>query len=95
MGSGTIRIGGACGVVAASTAIPAYVAGSPERPENAEQSVAYFDSVTSFLTANATVPLAHTWVGLPGAYSMVAWLGLTGLTMLAVPPVVRMESIGA
>jgi hypothetical protein len=216
MGSGTIRIGGACGVVAASTAIPAYVAGSPERPADAEESAAYFDSATSFLTANATVPLAHllfavlflgvltavlrsaagptgavytalvgggvfvaltaaglaaevavpaaivrfdipgdsvsvidsaqpflamavwlyhyshigsaalifatayvvwrtsvlprwsagfvvlgvlpllhTWVGLPGAYSMVAWLGLTGLTMLAVPPVVRVESIGA
>lgn len=216
MGSGTIRIGGACGVVAALTAVPAYVAGSPERPSSAEDAAAYFDSATSFLTVNGAVPLLHllfavlflgvlvavlrsaagptgavytaligggvfvaltaaglaaevavpasivrfdlagdsgavadysqpflgmaiwlyhysqigsaalifatayilwrtavlprwsaafavlgvlpllhTWVGLPAAYSTIAWIGLTGLTMLAVPPVVRVESIGA
>jgi hypothetical protein len=39
--------------------------------------------------------LLHTWIGLPGAYSTVAWIGLTGLLMLAIPPVVRMESVGA
>jgi hypothetical protein len=40
-------------------------------------------------------PLLHTWVGLPAAYSTVVWFGLTGLLMLAIPPVVQMESIGA
>ncbi|MGE2689949.1 hypothetical protein [Mycolicibacterium pulveris] len=38
--------------------------------------------------------LLHTWVGLPGAYSTAAWFALTGLLMLALPPVVRMESVG-
>jgi hypothetical protein len=39
--------------------------------------------------------LLHTWIGLPGAYSTVAWIGLTGLLMLAIPPVVQVESVGA
>jgi hypothetical protein len=39
--------------------------------------------------------LLHVWIGLPGAYSTVAWIGGTGLLMLAIPPVVRVESIGA
>ncbi|MGE2725135.1 hypothetical protein [Mycolicibacterium pulveris] len=38
--------------------------------------------------------LLHTWVGLPGAYSTAAWFALTGLVMLALPPVVRVESVG-
>jgi hypothetical protein len=41
------------------------------------------------------LPLLHLWVGLPGAYSMIAWIGLTGLVMLAIPPVVHIESVGA
>lgn len=28
---------------------------------------------------SGVLPLMHTWVGLPGAYSMVAWIGLTGV----------------
>ena len=40
-------------------------------------------------------PLLHTWIGLYGAYSMIAWMALTGLLMLAIPPVVRVESVGA
>lgn len=36
--------------------------------------------------------LLHTWIGLPGAYCVVAWIALTGLAMLAIPPVVRVES---
>jgi hypothetical protein len=47
------------------------------------------------LAVLGVLPLLHTWVGLPAAYSTVAWLGLTGLLMLAIPPVVRVESIGA
>jgi hypothetical protein len=38
--------------------------------------------------------LLHTWIGLPGAYSVIAWIALTGLLMLAIPPVVRVESVG-
>lgn len=38
--------------------------------------------------------LLHTWIGLPGAYSVIVWMGLTGLLMLAIPPVVRVESVG-
>ena len=41
------------------------------------------------------LPLLHTWVGLPAAYSTAAWVALTGLVMLAIPPVVKVESIGA
>lgn len=40
-------------------------------------------------------PLLHTWIGLNGAYSMIAWIALMGLLMLAIPPVVRVESVGA
>lgn len=212
MGSGTIRIGGLCGLIAAGAAIPAYLAGSPERPRTLDEADVYFADAASFVTANGTVPLLHllfgvaflgvllsllrsaagptgavytavvggglflaltaaglaaevavpaavarssdvsvvdhaqpfltlavwlyhyshigsaalifatayvvwrtgvlprwsaglavfgvlpllhTWVGLPGAYSMVAWIALTGLLMLAIPPVVRVESVVA
>jgi hypothetical protein len=47
------------------------------------------------LAVLGVLPLLHTWVGLPGAYSTVAWFTLTGLVMLAIPPVVRVESVGA
>lgn len=47
------------------------------------------------LAVLGVLPLLHTWVGLPAAYSTVAWLGLAGLVMLATPPVVRVESVGA
>jgi hypothetical protein len=212
MGSGTIRIGGLCGLISAGAAIPAYLAGSPERPRTLDEANAYFAHAVSFSTANGTVPLLHllfgvaflgvllsllrsaagptgavytavlggglfvaltaaglaaevavpaavahshdvtvveysqpflslavwlyhyshigsaalifatayvvwrtrvlprwsaglavlgvlpllhTWVGLPAAYSMVAWIGLSGLLMLAIPPVVRVESVVA
>jgi hypothetical protein len=39
--------------------------------------------------------LLHTWIGLPGAYSVIIWMALTGLVMLAIPPVVHIESVGA
>ena len=34
MGSGTIRLGGLCGVASAAAIIPAYLVGSPETPDN-------------------------------------------------------------
>ncbi|MDA4109684.1 hypothetical protein [Mycolicibacterium holsaticum] len=211
MGSGTIRLGGLCGIASAVVIVPAYLAGSPETPDDPNRVQAYFDSAASFLTANGTLPLLHilfgvlflgvltatlrsaagptgavftaiiggtvflalmaaglsaevavpaaivqfddmtvtefsqpflglalwlyhyaqlgaatlifatayviwrsgvlpkwsaalgvlgvpallhTWIGLPGAYSTAAWLALTGLVMLALPPVVRVESVG-
>lgn len=212
MGSGTIRIGGLCGVVAAGALIPALLAGTPESPQSPDDARRYFDDAGAFLTANGTLPLLHvlfallfvgvlvamlrtasgvtgaaytallggavylalmgaglaaevavsasivqfddvtvaeyaqpflglavwlytyshlgsaalifatayivwrtgvlpkwsaalavlgipalleTWIGLPSAYCVMAWMGLTGLTMLAIPPVVRVESVGA
>lgn len=38
--------------------------------------------------------LLHTWIGLPGAYAVVLWMVLIGLAMVAIPPVVRVESVG-
>nr|WP_090279011.1 hypothetical protein [Mycolicibacterium komanii]CRL74714.1 hypothetical protein CPGR_03790 [Mycolicibacterium komanii] len=38
--------------------------------------------------------LLHTWIGLPGAYAVVVWMVLMGLVMVAIPPVVRVESVG-
>lgn len=46
------------------------------------------------LAVLGVLPLLHTWVGLPAAYSAVAWLALTGVVMLAIPPVVQVESVG-
>jgi hypothetical protein len=46
------------------------------------------------LAVLGVLPLLHTWVGLPGAYSTVAWIGLTSLLMLTIPPVVQVESVG-
>lgn len=39
--------------------------------------------------------LMHPWIGVSAAYCVLAWIGLTGLLMLAIPPVVRVESVGA
>jgi hypothetical protein len=41
------------------------------------------------------LPLVHTWIGLPAAYSTIAWIALTGLLMLALPLKVQTESAGA
>jgi hypothetical protein len=46
------------------------------------------------LAVLGVLPLLHTWVGLTGAYSTLAWFALTGVVMLAIPPVVRVESVG-
>ncbi|MDQ2636244.1 MAG: hypothetical protein M3Y83_05120 [Actinomycetota bacterium] len=211
MGSGTIRLGGLCGIASAAVIVPAYLVGSPEKPDGPSGVQSYFDSAASFLTANGTLPLLHilfgvlflgvltatlrsaagptgavytaiiggtvflalmaaglsaevavpaaiiqfddvtvtefsqpflglalwlyhyaqlcaatlifatayvvwrsgvlpkwsaalgvlgvpallhTWIGLPGAYTTAAWFALTGLLMLAIPPVVRVESVG-
>jgi hypothetical protein len=211
LGSGTIRLGGLLGVASAVAVVPAYLAGSPEAPDKAGCTRAYFDNAASFLIANGTLPLLHllfgllflgvvvsmlpsaagptgavytaviggsvflaltaaglaaevavpaaivrfddvsvtdysqpflslavwlyhysqigsatlifatayvvwrtgvlpkwsalavlgvpallhTWIGLPGAYGVVVWMGLTGILMMAIPPVVRIESVGA
>ncbi|RDH74014.1 hypothetical protein DVS77_34035 [Mycolicibacterium moriokaense] len=212
MGSGTIRLGGLFGVASAAAVVPAYLAGSPERPRSPADAHDYFDRASSFLTVNATLPilhllfgllfigvlvsvlrsaagptgavyvallgggvflaltaaglaaevaipaaivrfddltvgdyaqpflglaiwlyhysqigsaalifatayivwrtgvlpkwsavlavlgvppLLHTWIGVYGAYSAIAWIALTGLLMLAIPPVVRVERVGA
>jgi hypothetical protein len=50
---------------------------------------------SAVLAVLGLLPLVHTWVGLPAAYSTVAWFGLMGLLMLTVPPVVQVESVGA
>jgi hypothetical protein len=50
---------------------------------------------SAVLAVLGVLPLVHTWVGLPAAYSTVAWFGLMGLLMLTIPPVVRVESVGA
>ena len=49
---------------------------------------------TAVLAILGVLPLLHTWIGLP-AYSTIAWIGLTGLVMLALPPKVQTESVGA
>ena len=95
MGSGAIRLGGVFGIASAAALDPAFLVGSPEVPKNPHDAHSHFDSAASFLTANGTLPLLHTRIGLPGAYSMIVWIGLTGLLMLAIPPVVQVESIGA
>jgi len=41
------------------------------------------------------LPLLHTWIPLPAALSSLAWIGMTGVVMLAIPPVVRVESVVA
>lgn len=61
MGSGTIRLGGLFGICSAAAAVPAYAAGSPEATDDER---AYFDSASSLLTANATIPLLHLLFGL-------------------------------
>ncbi|MGV0645101.1 hypothetical protein [Mycolicibacterium sp. XJ879] len=211
MGSGTIRVGGLCGIASAAAIVPAYLVGSPETPDDPGRVQTYFGSAASFLTANGTLPLLHvifgmlflgvltatlrsaagptgavytaiiggtvflalmaaglaaevavpaaivqfddvtvtefaqpflglsiwlyhysqlgaaamvfatayvvwrtavlpkwsavfavlgvpallhTWIGLPAAYTTAAWIALTGVFMLALPPVVRVESVG-
>jgi hypothetical protein len=36
--------------------------------------------------------LLHLWIGVPSAYSTLAWIGLSGLLLLVVPPVARTTS---
>jgi hypothetical protein len=50
---------------------------------------------TAVLAILGVLPLLHTWIGRPAAYSTIAWIGLTGLVMLALPPKVHTESVGA
>jgi hypothetical protein len=36
--------------------------------------------------------LLHLWIGVPSAYATLSWIGLTGLLLLVVPPIVRPPS---
>jgi hypothetical protein len=36
--------------------------------------------------------LLHLWIGVPSAYTTIAWIGLTGLLLLILPPVGRTTS---
>ena len=44
------------------------------------------------LAVLAVPALMHTWLGVHAAYSTGAWIALTGLLMLVVPPVIRVET---
>lgn len=33
--------------------------------------------------------LLHLWIGVPSAYATIAWIGLTGLLLLVLPPAER------
>ena len=74
MGSGAIRFGGVFGVGAAAAIFVAFLVGSPEGPKNPPDARSHFDSAAWFLTANGALPLVHTWIGLPGAYSLIVWI---------------------
>jgi hypothetical protein len=82
-----IRFGGAFGVICALTMIPAFVIGT-------------HDSSTAFVATNGIVPLlhilfglaflgflplVHTWVPLPAAFSSLVWILLIGLVMPFAP----------
>ena len=45
--------------------------------------------------SSACFRCSHLWVGLPGRLQHDRLVGLTGLVMLAIPPVVHIESVGA
>lgn len=59
MNTVTARIGGLFGIASALVIIPAYLVGSPEAPDTTAEAQGYFDSVSSFLTANGTLALLH------------------------------------
>ena len=49
---------------------------------------------SAVLALLALPALLHIWLGVYAAYTTVAWIALIGVLMLAIPPVVRVESIG-
>ncbi|MGH3678008.1 MAG: hypothetical protein ACRDU5_20195 [Mycobacterium sp.] len=49
---------------------------------------------TALLAVLGVPALLHLWFGVYAAYATVAWIALTGLAMLAIPPVVQVESVG-
>ncbi len=50
---------------------------------------------TAWLALLAVPAALHLWLGVYAAYATVGWIALMGLVMLAIPPVVRIESVGA
>jgi hypothetical protein len=103
------RIGGLCGIATALVVTPAYTVGSPEAYHFSQIGAAalilaaaiviwrtgVLPKWTVVLAILGVLPLVHTWIGLPAAYGTIAWIGLTGLLMLALPPKVQTESVGA
>ncbi|ULE32837.1 hypothetical protein [Mycobacterium sp. IDR2000157661] len=64
MGSGTIRLGGLLGIASAVAMIPAYLVGTPDAPRTPDEVAAYYESGSSFVTANGVLPLLHVLFGL-------------------------------
>lgn len=74
MSSAATRIGGVCGIAAAAAAVPAYVVGSPDLPKTADAAGSYYESASSFLTANGTLPLLHLLFGVLSLAVLIAVL---------------------
>jgi hypothetical protein len=74
MASAATKIGGLCGIAAALVIIPAYTVGSPEVPKTPADAQSYYDSASSFLTANGTLPLLHLLFGLVFLGALIALL---------------------
>ena len=53
------RIGGLFGFAAALIIIPAYVVGTPDAPNSANQAERYYEANSTFVTANGVLPLFH------------------------------------
>lgn len=49
--------------------------------------IGVFPKWSAALAVLGVPSLLHMWIGLPGAYTTIAWLGLTGLLLLVLPPV--------
>lgn len=78
MASAATRIGGLCGIAAALVIIPAYTVGSPEAPKTSSDAQSYYDSASSFITANGTWALPHLLFGLVFLGALVALLRAAG-----------------
>lgn len=56
---------------------------------------AVFPKWSAVLGVLGVPSLLHVWIGLPAAYTTIAWIGLVGLLMLLVPPVMTVSSEGS
>lgn len=64
MGTLATRIGGAFAILAVLVIIPAFLVGSPDQPHTSDEARRYFESGSSFVTANGVVPLLHILFGI-------------------------------